>query len=79
MKLEVGVDMTKELFAEIVLMVVIPFVFVALMIPFIKKIAIQVGAVDIPRGRHIHKEPTPKLGGVAIWWSKCTNEFYINR
>ena len=59
--------MTKELFAQIVLMVVISFTFVALIIPFIKKIAIQVGAVDIPRGRHIHKEATPKLGGVAIF------------
>lgn len=59
--------MTNELLAKIVLMVVIPFVFVALIIPFIKKIAVQVGAVDIPRGRHIHKEPTPKFGGVAIF------------
>lgn len=59
--------MTKELFAQIILMVVIPFVFVALLIPFIRKIAIQVGAVDIPRGRHIHTEPTPKLGGLAIF------------
>ena len=60
--------MTNELLAKIVLMVVIPFVFVALIIPFIKKIAIEVGAVDIPRGRHIHKEPTPKFGGVAIFF-----------
>ena len=60
--------MTNELLAKIVLMVVIPFVFVALTIPFIKKIAVQVGAVDIPRGRHIHKEPTPKFGGVAIFF-----------
>ena len=60
--------MTKELLEKIVLMVVIPFVFVALIIPFIKKIAVQVGAVDIPRGRHIHKEPTPKFGGIAIFF-----------
>lgn len=60
--------MTNELLAKIVLMVVIPFVFVALIIPFIKKIAMEVGAVDMPRGRHIHKEPTPKFGGVAIFF-----------
>jgi len=59
--------MDKELIAQIVLMVVLPFAVVALLIPFIKKIAHQVGAVDIPRGRHIHKEPTPKLGGLAIF------------
>lgn len=60
--------MTNELFAKIVLMIVIPFVFVALIIPFVRKIAIQVGAVDIPRGRHIHKEATPKFGGIAIFF-----------
>lgn len=60
--------MTNELFAKIVLMIVIPFVFVALIIPFVRKIAIQVGAVDIPRGRHIHKEVTPKFGGIAIFF-----------
>lgn len=60
--------MTNELFAKIVLMIVIPFVFVALIIPFVRKIAIQVGAVDIPRGRHIHKETTPKFGGLAIFF-----------
>lgn len=60
--------MTNELFAKIVLMIVIPFVFVALIIPFVRKIAIQIGAVDIPRGRHIHKETTPKFGGLAIFF-----------
>lgn len=58
----------NELIAKIVLMVVIPFAFVALIIPFIKKIAIQIGAEDMPGGRHIHKQPTPKLGGLAIFF-----------
>lgn len=46
----------------------IVFIFVALIIPFIKKIAVHIGAVDIPGGRHIHKRITPKLGGVAIFF-----------
>ena len=46
----------------------IVFLFVALIIPFIKKIAVHIGAVDIPGGRHIHKRITPKLGGVAIFF-----------
>lgn len=58
----------SKLFAKIILMVVIPFTFVALVIPFIKKIAVQIGAVDMPGGRHIHKKPTPKLGGLAIFF-----------
>ena len=59
--------MNIELFSKIIFMVVIPFSFVALFIPVVKKIAFQVGAVDKPRGRHIHKVPTPKLGGLAIF------------
>lgn len=58
----------SKLFAKIILMVVIPFTFVALVIPFIKKIAVQIGAVDMPGGRHIHNKPTPKLGGLGIFW-----------
>lgn len=57
----------SKLFAKIILMVVIPFTFVALVIPFIKKIAVQIGAVDMPGGRHIHNKPTPKLGGLGIF------------
>lgn len=52
---------------KIILMVIIPFVFVALIIPLVKKLALQIGAVDIPGGRHIHTEVTPKLGGLAIF------------
>lgn len=48
--------------------ITIVFIFVALIIPFIKKIAVHIGAVDIPGGRHIHKRITPKLGGVAIFF-----------
>ena len=45
----------------------IVFVFVALIVPFFKKIAVHIGAVDIPGGRHIHTKITPKLGGIAIF------------
>lgn len=45
----------------------IPFLVVVLVIPYIKKIAFQINAVDIPRGRHKHKKPTAKLGGLAIF------------
>lgn len=50
------------------LMILVPFLFVVAIIPFIKKIAHVVNAIDIPRGRHIHKNPTPKLGGLAIFF-----------
>ena len=51
----------------ILLMVFIPFVFVALIIPIIKKIANHIGAMDIPNERKIHKEPMPRLGGLGIY------------
>lgn len=51
----------------ILLMVFIPFIFVALIIPFVKKIAIHVGALDVPNERKVHKESMPRLGGLGIY------------
>jgi len=51
----------------ILLMVFIPFVFVTITIPVIKKIAFHVGALDIPDKRKVHKEPMPRLGGLGIY------------
>ena len=58
----------SDLIGKILLMVFIPFAFVALVMPFIKKVAVKVGAVDVPGGRHIHKKVTPKLGGLGIFF-----------
>lgn len=59
----------QELFSRILLMILLPFVFVVMIIPYIKKMAIRIGAVDVvkPNSRHIHKKTTPKLGGLAIF------------
>ena len=46
----------------------IVFAFVAALIPFIKKLAVHIGAVDIPGGRHIHNKVMPKLGGLAVFF-----------
>ncbi|MDM8300426.1 glycosyltransferase [Collinsella tanakaei] len=35
--------------------------------PLSMKLALKVGAVDAPGGRHIHENPTPRMGGVAIF------------
>ena len=51
----------------ILLMVFIPFVFVALIIPVIKKVATHVGAMDIPDKRKVHSKPMPRLGGLGIY------------
>ncbi len=63
--------MEDEIITRIFLMILISFLFVALVMPFIKKLAFHIGALDIPRAeeghRHIHKKTTPKLGGLAIF------------
>jgi len=52
---------------DIIYMVVIPFLFVLAIIPFIKKTAIHVGAIDIPNKRKVHTHPIPRLGGLGIY------------
>ncbi|MBQ9318564.1 MAG: undecaprenyl/decaprenyl-phosphate alpha-N-acetylglucosaminyl 1-phosphate transferase [Bacilli bacterium] len=52
---------------NVILMVLIPFVFVVLIIPLIKKIAFHIGALDIPNERKIHTKPMPRLGGLGIY------------
>ncbi len=38
-----------------------------LVTPYVGRIALSRGIVDRPRGRHIHDEPIPFLGGVAMY------------
>jgi len=52
---------------EIIYMIAIPFLFVLAVIPFVKKIAFHVGALDIPDKRKVHKKPMPRLGGLGIY------------
>ena len=36
--------------------------------PLVKKLAVSVGAVDVPKdNRRMHKVPIPRLGGLAIF------------
>ena len=56
---------------EILKIVITTFICSALIMPFMKRIAKHIGAMDIPRSdeghRHIHTKATPKLGGVGIF------------
>lgn len=40
---------------------------VCALVPFVKKFAFKIGAVDEPSGRRVHKKATARLGGVAIF------------
>jgi UDP-GlcNAc:undecaprenyl-phosphate GlcNAc-1-phosphate transferase len=35
--------------------------------PLVRWVALRFGAIDLPGGRKIHKEPIPRLGGLAIF------------
>lgn len=35
--------------------------------PFVRRLAVRLGAVDQPGGRRVHSLPTPRLGGLAIF------------
>lgn len=49
------------------------FLVSAIIMPFMKKIAFHIGAIDVPRkeegNRHIHRKTIPKLGAVGIYLS----------
>ena len=53
--------------------VIITFIFSAIIMFLMRKVAVHVNAMDNPRSeegnRHIHKTATPKLGGVGIFLS----------
>ncbi len=52
----------------ILLMVATTFLFTAIIMPFMIRIANHIGAIDVPRTRHIHKVDMPKLGGLGIYF-----------
>lgn len=56
---------------NVIAMVVITTLASACIMPYMKKIAKHIGAIDYPThkegNRHIHKKATPKLGGVGIF------------
>lgn len=37
-----------------------------MLVPVAKRLAIRIGAIDHPKSRGLHSEPTPRLGGLAI-------------
>ena len=47
--------MSNEELIRIFMMVLTSFIFVYLIIPFIKNVAEHIGAVDIPNERKVHK------------------------
>ena len=52
---------------NIFVIIAVTFLVSALLVPFVKKVAQHAGALDIPNERKVHKEPMPRMGGLAIF------------
>ena len=57
----------KENIEYSILVVGVCLIIAALIIPFVKKIALHIGALDIPDARKVHTKPIPRLGGLGIF------------
>ena len=57
----------KEKIEYSLLIVGVCLIIVAMIIPFVKKIAIHINALDIPDARKVHTKPIPRLGGLGIF------------
>ena len=57
----------KERIEYSLLIVGVCLIIVALIIPFVKKIAMHINALDIPDARKVHTKPIPRLGGLGIF------------
>ena len=56
---------------------VIAFVVTVLIVPQVRAFCLARGYVDMPNSRKIHKDPIPRLGGVAIWLGTIISFFMI--
>lgn len=59
--------MGEDVLTRIFMITTTTFIVVATIVPFIKRIAIHIGALDIPNKRKVHSKPMPRLGGLAIY------------
>lgn len=58
----------NELVAYVLLSMLLALIVSFLMTPVVRSFAYRVGAIDVPRDeRRMHKTPTPRLGGLAIF------------
>lgn len=56
-------------FQNIISILLVTFISTIVLVPIIKKIAVHIGAMDIPNERKVHKNVMPRLGGLAIFIS----------
>lgn len=63
-------NMFNNYLDEVFLMVLVTFLFSAIIMPVTNVIAHHIGAIDVPKDkRRVHTKPIPKLGGLGIFAS----------
>ncbi len=51
-----------------------------LLTPFVRRLAFRWGAIDVPNDRKVHREPMPRLGGLAVYggfWLPWAGLFFV--
>jgi UDP-GlcNAc:undecaprenyl-phosphate GlcNAc-1-phosphate transferase len=61
--------MIKNYVEPVIPMILVTFLCSLIIMPFIRKIANHIGAIDVPKdNRRVHTKPIPKLGGLGIFF-----------
>ena len=56
------------MYGEYVLIYLVAFMLSVFLVPWVRRLALRVGAIDQPDGiRKIHSQAVPRMGGVAIY------------
>jgi len=59
--------------------IIFTLIIAALAIPFVKKIAIHINALDIPDERKVHQKPMPRLGGLGIFFAFLVGYMFFSQ
>lgn len=51
----------------------------AILVPFVRKLAIKIGAIDKPNARRINKKPMPTIGGLGVFIAFNFTNFFLLR
>jgi len=58
-----------ELIGQVAAALGVAFLIALIVTPIVRRLAVQIGAVDVPRdGRRMHDHPIPRMGGLAIFF-----------
>ncbi|MCX7569312.1 MraY family glycosyltransferase [Tumebacillus sp. DT12] len=67
----------QSLISVLTATLIVSFALVYFMVPYVRKVAMKYGFVDLPNPRKLHKEPIPLLGGVALYFAFVITVFVM--